>query len=135
MRIRSRVAIALFALALPAMTLGPAVISHAAPATHPTLSGPEAAAAAQMAQDWHLSWAEAMRRTQRQGAEEKLAGELAEHYPDRFAGAYVDHRNGGRLVVLSTSAIPVRAQAPQEGLDPATVAEAPARFLPVTPGR
>lgn len=123
----STLAAALFVGAVP-LSLPVAGPATAAPASPPALSGPEAAAASQLASDWDVSWAEAVRRIARQKDEQDMAADIASRYPSSYAGAFVDQANGGRFVLLSTSPIDVSAQARAHGLDPSSVSVSQARF-------
>lgn len=77
---------------------GPAAAQ--APAPEPTAS--ERIAAAQLAADWQISMSEATARVQRQEHVEALARELETGWGTRFGGVWIDHANGGRVVVGDT---------------------------------
>src|SRR5204862_1708174 len=71
----------------------------------PATARPEAAAATAdpaataVAQDWHVPYAEAARRIGRQDRIDRLAAQLAAAHADTLAGVWIDHANGGRVVV------------------------------------
>jgi hypothetical protein len=77
---------------------GPAAAQ--APAPEPTAS--ETMAAARLAADWRVSMSEATARVQRQERVGALARELETGLGTRFGGVWIDHANGGRVVVGDT---------------------------------
>jgi streptogrisin C len=58
-------------------------------------------AAVALARDWHVPYSEAARRIGRQDQIGRLAAQLAAAHPDTLAGVWIDHANGGRVVVAS----------------------------------
>jgi streptogrisin C len=71
-----------------------------APASAPTLDTVEQLAATQLARDEGLPIEEAQRRIDRQQAVEGLAAQAESAVGEAaWAGAYIDHDDGGRLVV------------------------------------
>lgn len=83
-------------IALLAAALGaPAAGQPAAPEATPD------PAAVALARDWHVPYAEAARRIGRQDQIGRLAAQLAAAQADTLAGVWIDHANGGRVVVAS----------------------------------
>lgn len=60
-------------------------------------------AAAQLAQDYGLSYTEAIRRVERQTRVAALAADLTAALPDKFGGLWTDQANGGGVVVYTTA--------------------------------
>jgi streptogrisin B len=54
-----------------------------------------------LARDWHVSTYEAAARIGRQDEVDMLAERLAVGHPDAFGGLWIDHANGGRVVVAT----------------------------------
>lgn len=104
LRTWSRVAWLGVAALVAAFTLAGSASAGEAEPARPGLDKQQKAAAAQLAEDHHVSSAEARRRIARQDRLTDLATKLRKSLGSRFGGAWIDHDHGGRLTVAVTQA-------------------------------
>lgn len=89
---------------------GAALAASAGPSAAVALASPpptsDDPAAAQLAQDYNLSYSEAERRVTRQDQIASVAAALSSQVPDKFGGLWTDQQNGGVIVIYATASDP-----------------------------